>query len=478
MIMACCMSETAAGSGTQEASAGDDSTVPPLPRTASARPDAATGPSPGVLAVVLGLLFGLAGTSTSGLTVALPQLAGELGISTANAAWVISIYAVALAVSTPLQGRIADAVGVRGPLCTGIALLAAGAIGSALAPNIAVLLTARVVQGIGAAAIPVLATTLISARYEGHARAAALGRLAGTGAVLSALGPLVGGAVEGLGGWRWAIALPAVGLLAVPHLWRVARIPGDGARIDLLGALAVAVAATGLVLALQSPSAGLGAAFAGVALIVVGAPAVVLRVRSRPEGFLPRSVVTNPVVVRSALAAAAVPASWFALLLGIPIALAARDWTPLTIGLLMVPAAAVGLFSPRLATTLLDRLGPRRTLLVACPTTAVGLILAAVGAWYDVTPLLLVAVVLNTVAFGIGQPAMTAAVSGAVPAERRGGALGVATLAFLTGAGIGAAVVGGLAAPLGIGTAVAVLVLLPILGIALLLGGNRTEHPT
>jgi sugar phosphate permease len=95
-----------------------------------------------------------------------------------------------------------------------------------------------------------------------------------------------------------------------------------------------------------------------------------------------------------------------------------------------------------------------------------------------VTPLLLVAVVLNTVAFGIGQPAMTAAVSGAVPAERRGGALGVATLAFLTGAGIGAAVVGGLAAPLGIGTAVAVLVLLPILGVALLLGGNRTEHPT
>ncbi|GAA3243591.1 hypothetical protein GCM10017691_48650 [Pseudonocardia petroleophila] len=49
--------------------------------------------------------------------------------------------------------------------------------------------------------------------------------------------------------------------------------------------------------------------------------------------------------------------------------------------------------------------------------------------------------------------------------------------AFLTGAGVGAAVVGGLAAPLGIGTAVAVLVLLPILGVTLLLGRNRTEHP-
>ncbi|MCW0216490.1 MAG: MFS transporter [Pseudonocardia sp.] len=430
-------------------------------------------PSPGVLAVVLGLLFGLAGISTSGLTVALPQLAGDLGVSTSTAAWVISLYAVTLAVSTPLQGRLADAVGVRGPLCAGISLLAVGAIAAALAPNIGLLLAARVLQGIGAAAVPVLATTLISARYDGHARSAALGRLAGAGAVVSALGPLFGGAVEALGSWRWAIAMPAAGLLAVPYIWRSARIPGDGARLDLLGAFAVAVAASGLVLTIQSPSAGRVAALVGVALLVVGVPAVMLRVRSRPDGFLPRSVVTNPVVIRTALSASAIPASWFAMLLGIPLALAARGWTPLTTGLLLVPAAAVGLVSPRLAATLLDRLGPRRTLLVACPTTAVALLVAAAGAWFEITVLLLVAVMLTTVAFGIGQPSMTAAVSGAVPAERRGGALGVATLAFLTGAGIGAASIGGLAARIGIGASLAALVVLPLLGVVLLLTGRR-----
>ena len=79
---------------------------------------------------------------------------------------------------------------------------------------------------------------------------------------------------------------------------------------------------------------------------------------------------------------------------------------------------------------------------------------------------------LVTTAFGTGQPAMIAAVDGAVPPERRGGAIGVATLAFLTGAGIGAAVVGGLAPVTGIAPALLVLLALPVLGSVLLLTGR------
>ncbi|MBC3193003.1 MFS transporter [Pseudonocardia sp. C8] len=428
----------------------------------------------GLLSVVLGLLFGLAGTSTSGVTVALPGLADGLGVTTAAATWMVSGYAVALAVAVPVHGRLADAVGIRGPLCAGTALLGIGALAAALAPSFPLLMIARVVQGLGAASVPVLAPALLTARLPDGRRGAALGRLAGTSAVLAAMGPLIGGALTTAGGWRAAVALPVVGLLAVPYLWWRSAVPGDGARLDLAGAAIVATAVSGLVLLIQSPSAGTAAAVTGAVLLVLGVPATAAWVRFRPDGFLPRAVISNVTVVLSSLCAMAIPASWFALLLGIPLALAERGWTPLTTGLVLVPSAVVALACPPLSALLQRRLGPTRTLLVACVVTTVGLFAAVAGVAWHQPWVLAIAPTLVTLAFGTGQPGMVAAVGGAVPEERRSGAIGVATLCFLTGAGIGAAVIGGFATVLGLAPALALLLVLPVAGaVALLVSGKQ-----
>jgi MFS family permease len=428
--------------------------------------------SPGRSAALLGLLFGLAGMSTSAVTVALPELARELHVSAATAAWIVSGYAVALAVATPAHGRIADMVGIRLPLVLGTGAMALGALVSALAPSFPVLLVARVFQGIGAAAVPVLATALISARWSGAERGAALGRIAGVAATLGSLGPLVGGGLEALGGWRWAVALPVLGAFAIVPLWRVAPAQGTGERIDGLGAVLVAVAASGLVLLIQSPSAGVVAGTVGAALLVAGAPLLALRVRARPNGFLPREIVTNTTVLRSAFAAAAVPASWFALLLGVPLAAASWGWTPFATGALLVPSAVVGFVSPRIARTLLARLGPRRSIALACPTAVIALLVAAAGSFAQSPVLLALAVVLVSGAFGVGQPAMISSVGAAVRDAQRGVALGIATLVFLTGASVGAALVGGLAGVIGVPAAFCLLVALPLAGLTtLLLGG-------
>ncbi|MBW0117543.1 MFS transporter [Pseudonocardia abyssalis] len=436
--------------------------------------------SPGRTAVLLGLLFGLAGTSTSAVTVALPQLSAELGVTAATAAWIVSGYTVALAVATPLHGRLADMAGIRLPLTVGVAMMSAGAVGAALAPNFGVLMVARVLQGAGAASVAVLGTALISARWSGEQRGAALGRVAGVAGTLSALGPLLGGALESLGGWRWSVALPVVGLLAIPALWRGAPAGGSGEPVDKVGALLVAVAASGLVLLIQSPSAGIVAGSIGAVLLAAGAPAVAWWIRRRPDGFLPRSIVTNVTVLRSAFAAAAVPASWFALLLGVPLAAASWGWTPLATGLLLVPAALVGFVSPPIARRLLARLGGRRTIALACPTAVVALLIAALGGALESPWLLALAVVLVTIAFGVGQPAMISSVGAAVPGAQRGVALGIATLVFLTGASVGAALVGGLSSVIGVPAAFCLLIALPVLGIvALLIGGpDRVEPAT
>ncbi len=84
--------------------------------------------SSGRAAVLLGLLFGLAGTSSSAVTVALPELAGELRITPATAAWIISGYTVALAVATPTHGRLADMLGIRLPLVVGVSAMSLGAL--------------------------------------------------------------------------------------------------------------------------------------------------------------------------------------------------------------------------------------------------------------------------------------------------------------------------------------------------------------
>ena len=80
-------------------------------------------------------------------------------------------------------------------------------------------------------------------------------------------------------------------------------------------------------------------------------------------------------------------------------------------------------------------------------------------------PLLVAAVVAVTFAFGLGQPALMAVVGDAVDDDVRGVALGVATLMFLVGGGVGSAVVGGLAHPLGMGGALLLLAAFPLLGI-------------
>ncbi|MGI5130413.1 MFS transporter [Pseudonocardia sp. CA-107938] len=431
--------------------------------------------SPGRTAALLGILFGLAATGTSAATVTLPQLAGELGISASTAAWTISAYAVVLAVATPLHGRLADAYGLRAPLVSGVLAMVVGAIASALAPTFALLIVARVLQGFGGASIPVLATALVSAMWEGPQRGAALGRLAGVSATFSALGPLMGGALEDLGGWRLALALPALGLLIVPYLVRVAPSGGSRQHIDRTGAVLVAVAASGLVLLLQSPSSGPVTAIVGAVLLAAGAPAVVAWVRRRPTGFLPRTVVTNPVVLRSSFATAAIPASWFALLVGVPIVAAGWGWTPLATGLLMLPAAAVGLVTPLFSRRALARLGAQRAMAVACPIAVLALLVAAAGDLADAPALLALGVALVTVAFGFGQPAMMSAVDEAVAAADRGVAIGVATLVFLVGASVGAALVGGLAEVAGLFTVFFVLMALPVAGLAVLLLAGRRQ---
>src|SRR3954468_9753331 len=196
-----------------------------------AAPTASATTTPGADArvpLLVGLLFGLTGLGSSSAAIVLPVLGDDLGVSIGISAWAISLYALMLAVATAVYGRVSDLVGQRLPLLVGVVLMTTGALAGALAPNFGVLLGARIVQGAGAAAVPTLGVAIVTARFSGRSRGIALGRVAGIAAAVSCLGPLAGGTIEGLLGWRAVIALPMLGALMLPLLWRWVPTTGSG----------------------------------------------------------------------------------------------------------------------------------------------------------------------------------------------------------------------------------------------------------
>lgn len=416
----------------------------------------------------LGLLFGLGGIGASAVVVALSDIAEDLDISPAASAWVISTYAITQAIGTAVHGRIADVAGLRRALTIGVGLMGGGALLAAAAPTLAVLLGARALQGAGAGAVWVLCSGVINAKYDGAVRVRALGRVAATAAGLSALGPLLGGLLVPPLGWRAVVALPALGVSVGVVLWRTVPGGGSGGSVDYRGAGYLAAVAAGIVLLVQSAAAGLVVAAAGAALVVIGLIVLRRHVRKRPQGFLPLSVVQNPTVLTSAIAAAAVPASWLALLIAAPAVLLPRGWDPLGVGLLLSTSALVAFFGPRLVARMVSRLLPLHALAASEALVLSALLLSAGAAAVGSASLLLVAVFAVALAFGVAQPALAATVAASVDAAVRGVALGIATLIFLVGGGVGSALVGGLGPVLGYSRSLLLLLVLPVTGLALI----------
>jgi hypothetical protein len=256
------------------------------------------------------------------------------------------------------------------------------------------------------------------------------------------------------------VAFPATALVVLAVLWRSLPAGGSGARLDYAGAGIVAATAAGLVLLVQSPSIGVGGAVTGLALLAAGVPAVLAWVRLRPAGFLPRAVAREPEVLRCALGGAAMPASWFGMLIAIPTVLTARGWSPFEVGLALLPGALVGVVVSRFVGSTIDRIGPKRSVAASASTCVGAVLVAALGAT-GIPVLLMVAMALVYSGFTLGQPSMTAAVAEAVPRPDEGVAIGLATLVFFVGGGLGAAVAG-LGAVVGVPWSLVLLALLPL----------------
>ena len=425
-------------------------------------------PSVTRVAVLLGTLVALTVVGSSAVAVALPEVARDLHLDKPGTAWIVAVFSLSFSITTAVFGRLADLQGLRRPLRIGVILLFLGSIAAALAQNFPQLIAARLVQGAGAGAVPVLALGVLAARFEGVARGRALGALTGVVSIVSGSGPLIGGAITELLGWQYVLAVPAIALLVLEPVARIAPDAGGVAgRIDARGAALVAAFTTGLILLIQSPATKPGPVLLALSVVLLlgGAAALWLHVRRRPNGFLPLRVVANPGVVLSSLAGLTLLAGYLGALLALPQILTdEHGWRPLHIGLAIVPAALVGAVASRVVGGTAQRLGRYRVAAWLALGSAAGVALAAV--WHGTPWLMLIALAPIVAGFAAGQVALIDGIPQLIDEDVQGVALGVFNLVFFTGGAIGSAAVGGLGGAFSLPVALAGLAALPIAGAA------------
>src|SRR3984893_12744493 len=135
------------------------------------------------------------------IAAALPAIAGSLG-GFSYLAWVVTAYLLAATIAAPLYGRMGDAFGRKRMLLWALGLFVAGSAACAVAPNLAVLICARALQGFGGGGLMTLAQALIGEVVSPRQRGRFQGWFGATFALASTLGPVIGGVLSQHLGWR------------------------------------------------------------------------------------------------------------------------------------------------------------------------------------------------------------------------------------------------------------------------------------
>ena len=340
-----------------------------------------------VLAVLCTAPFVLV-LDTTIVTVALPSIGRELGFSPATLHWVLASYALVFGGLLLLGGRLGDLFGHRRPFLAGAGLFAAASMIGGLAAAPWMLLAARVVQGMGAAALMPAALALVTASFPDRPeRDRALGIYSGVAALGAAAGVVLGGVLTQVLGWR-SVLFAAVPIALTAFLLPASVGTGPRTRdqrqpLDLPGAATITAALAGLLYALtQAKAVGwtapmtLGPLSAG--LILLGVFVAIERRTPAPLvppatfRALPITAANAAMLLQSATTAyALVLTLYFQQVLGL---------SPLATGLCFLPLAVVAAVAAPLAGRLIDTLGGRRaTLFQALTVQGAGLLVMALA---------------------------------------------------------------------------------------------------
>ena len=402
-----------------------------------------------MLAVCCMSLF-MVGLDNTIVNVGLPAIGRDLHAGVSGLQWTIAAYTITLAGLLMFAGALADRVGRRTIFQVGLSLFTLGSWLCSLAPNLPTLIGFRVLQGIGGSMLNPAALAIITNTFTGKSeRAKAIGVWDGVFGLSMALGPLLGGILVGVSGWRsifWAnipVGLVAASLTAlfVPDS-RAARPRradpfGQFLMIVMLGSLSYAI--------IEGPSYGwLSPRIFAFFVAAVTALAVLLAWeprRAEPMVDL-RFFRSVPFAGANLTAICAIASMAGFLFLSSLYLQDVRGLTALRAGLMLLPMPLLMACCAPLAGRLVARRGPRLPLVLAgaaltVASAALSRIGSATPAWY-----LIAAYGLFGVGAGLVSPAITNGVMAGVPKSQAAMASGMNSSMRQLGSSLGVAVVG------------------------------------
>ena len=333
-----------------------------------------------ILTTVLGSSMAMLDSTV--INVALPRIGEDLGTDLAALQWTVNAYMLTLAGLILLGGALGDRYGRRRVFVVGVIWFATASLLCGIAPNAAVLIGARALQGVGGALLTPGSLALIQASFHPDDRARAVGLWSGFGGVGAAVGPFVGGWLVDGPGWRWVflINVPVAAVCAPVALRHVpeSRDPQAHGRFDVLGAVLGALALALVTYALiEAPGRGASAAVIGAAVggVLLGVAFVQLE-RRRAHPMLPPSVFESrqftTVNIVTLCVYAALGGYFFlsAILLQV-----VAGYSALGAGTALLPTTVLMLLFSASSGELAQRIGPRIPLTVGPLLAATGMLL-------------------------------------------------------------------------------------------------------
>lgn len=301
---------------------------------------------------------GMAFLDSTVVNVALPEIGRDLGAPTGALQWILNGYLLTLASLILLGGSLGDRYGRRRIFVWGAGLFTAASVLCAAAPNVELLVVARLLQGVAGALLTPGSLAMIDASFRPEDRARAIGAWSGLAGVTTALGPLVGGWLVDAVSWRaiFLINIP-LGLFVVATAGRhipETRDPAAGGRLDVQGAALAALGLAGTTYALIEGNVAAGV-FGAAALIAF------LRAEARsPNPMMPLGIFSS----RQFAAANMVTFVVYAALSGVFFLLVAflqvsLGYSPMAAGAASVPVTVLMLLLSARSGALAQRIGPR-----------------------------------------------------------------------------------------------------------------------
>lgn len=361
---------------------------------------------------------------------ALPRVAAEFG-GTGAYAWVTTAYLLAGSVTAPLFGKLGDVLGRKRVLLGALALFLLGSLACGLAPSAAALIAGRVLQGAGSGGLFVSVGASLGELFSPREGAKYFGWFSICFAVASLAGPVVGGLLTGVAGWRsiFLVNLP-LGLLATALIGKLGlpRRRKD-APFDFAGVVLLGVTITGFTL-LTPWSTGLGA---------VAAVAFVFRERKAEAPVLPLKLFADRTFTVSVLLSVLAGFAFLGSVNYIAVYLQTGA-SPAEGGLRLVPMTLAVAGSSVVASRIIARTGAYRW----APRLSMALgLLAVLGLLtFDALPMVLGCLVVFGLAAGLNLQVLAMATQNTAPPQDRGAVAAAVNLARALGSALGPVALG------------------------------------